>query len=1107
LTTDVEFCLLGPLVVRQGGVPVAILPAKLRVLLATLLLNANQPVSLDELAEAMWGSAPPRSSRGTLRNHVKSLRKALPEPLSSRIRTQPGGYLFRVQAGELDIDRFYELLSSAKADTVNGAFERAADQLCRCLALWRGEPLADVPSDVLTLRELPRLTEMRLQALAARIDADLQLGKHSDVIGELRKLTVVHPLRERFHALLMLALYRDGQQAAALAAYQNARRVLVDELAAEPGPELRRLERQILAADPILNAPALSRRRDLTHHEPRHQEQRTRPAVPRELPAAVRHFTGRRREFIALTRMSGIAAPSAGGGAMISVISGTAGVGKTALAVHWAHMAAGHFPDGQLFANLRGYNPTGPVSAAEALVGFLRGLGVPGQNIPTELDELAGQFRSIVADRRVLVVLDNAASVEQVRPLLPGGTGCVAVITSRDSLPGLVAADGAQRLNVDPLPLGDAIQILRALVGDRVIDDPRAAETLAAQCARLPLALRLTAELAAAQPGRRLADLAADLADEGRRLDLLNAGGDSRSGLRAVFSSSYQSLDEQTALAFRLIGLLPGPDFDAYALAALTGVQLDAAQSMLDQLAGACLVHPTSHGRFAMHDLLHAYARGLAGIAALAGDSRPDSGLERRAAMAALFDYYLYTAAVASDALFPSEAGRRPRVTAPASSVPPIAAPDEARAWLDAERANLAAAAAQMADDGWHSHVTRLAAVLARYLDVGGYYQEAIAIHGHASRAASLAGDMSAEADSARNLGIVGFRQGRYQRAACFLQRALSLFQALGDVAREARALHDLSLIDLQTGRRYAQATAQLERALSLFRQVGDQSGQARALGNLGLIDVRQGRYERARHYLREALELCRSIGDRSGQARALSNLGVIEERQGRWASACGYLRDALTACREIGDRAGEADILRSLGMIDSRQGDHVSAFRHLQHALALSTEIGERRCQGWALTGLGQVNLRQGQLPLAIGLLQQALELYRATGNESGEAEACNGLGEVLLASGEPEDASLQHLAALSRAERTGERDELARAHYGVARCYREIGKLDQARCHLRQAVEKFRDLGAPEVDAARGLLAQLDQDLDQDLDVGPTGTRAAPLAASPSLASTSSC
>ncbi len=424
MSTQLDFCLLGPLVVRQNGLATAVLPAKQRVLLATLLLSANQVVSLDELAEAMWGSSPPKSARSTLRNYVKCLRKALPEGPRSRISTEPGGYLCRVHPGELDIDIFEELVSSARAVAITGSWEQTVYELRRALSLWRGEALADVASEVLALRELPRLTEMRLQAMEARIEAELQLGRHGDVIAELRKLTVVHPLRERLYALLMLALYRDGQQGAAMAAYHRARRVLVEELATEPGPELRQLEQQILAADPTLVGPAPSKDRDVADRRPARPVQHTGPAVPRQLPTTVRNFTGRVGELMALIRMSSATAPGLGGAVMISVISGTAGVGKTALAVHWSHMVTDRFPDGQLFVNLRGYDPAGPANAADTLTGFLRALGVPAQNIPSEIDECAAQFRSILADRRVLVVPRAPRALRRVvasrHPAAPG---------------------------------------------------------------------------------------------------------------------------------------------------------------------------------------------------------------------------------------------------------------------------------------------------------------------------------------------------------------------------------------------------------------------------------------------------------------------------------------------------------------------------------------------------------------------------------------------------------------------------------------------------------------------------------------------------------------
>jgi hypothetical protein len=361
--------------------------------------------------------------------------------------------------------------------------------------LWRGEPLADTRSEVLAARELPRLTELRLQVLEARIEASLQLGDHTRVIGELRQLASEHPLREHLSALLMLALYRDGRPGEALTAYQQARAVLVAELGIEPGERLHELQRQILTTDPALSGPPA-----LGSGWPTVAS--GGPLVPRQLPGTVRHFTGRTAELDALDAL--LAEASGGRGAAISVISGTAGVGKTALAVRWADQVAAQFPDGQLYVNLRGYDPGRPVSAAAALAGFLRALGVPGPAVPAGLAERAAAYRSLLAGRRLLVLLDNAASPAQVRPLLPGSPSCVVVVTSRDALAGLVARDGAARLGLSLLPPGEAAGLLRTLIGARAAADPGGTAALAGLCARLPLALRVAAELAAARPGTPL---------------------------------------------------------------------------------------------------------------------------------------------------------------------------------------------------------------------------------------------------------------------------------------------------------------------------------------------------------------------------------------------------------------------------------------------------------------------------------------------------------------------------------------------------------------------------------------------------------------------------
>jgi DNA-binding SARP family transcriptional activator/tetratricopeptide (TPR) repeat protein len=1010
-----EFGLLGPLSVRRGGMEMPVPPGKQRVLLAALLLRAGRVVALDDLAEALWGARPPATARVTLQNYVMRLRRTLGDASRDRIATHPGGYLIHVTARELDVPRFEALLATAQAAARDGSWDDAAGQAGAALALWRGEPLEDVASELLAAREVPRLAELRLQALEMRIEAAVRLGRQSGVIAELRQLAGAYPLRERLHGLLMLALYRDGRQGEALAAYQNARTVLVEELGTEPGVELHELHQRMLTADPMLRAPAPARAAPAG----------PAPVVPRELPAGIRHFTGRGGELKKLTALLDQAdqeTPTV----VISAIGGTAGVGKTALAVQWAHQVAQRFPDGQLYVNLRGYDPGQPVTAADALAGFLRALGVPGPGIPAGEDERAARYRSLLAGKRLLVVADNAGSVEQVRPLLPGSPACVVVVTSRDTLAGLVARDGARRLDLDLLPLPEAVGLLRALIGERVDDDPGAAAVLAAQCARLPLALRVAAEFAAARPDVGLAGLSGELAGQ-RRLDLLDAGGDPRTAVRAVLSWSHRHLDRDAARAFRLAGLHPGADFDRYAVAALTGTTVEQAGRLLDVLARAHLIHLAGPGRYGLHDLLRAYARELA--ASHGGED------EQHAALTRLFDHYLHTAATAMDTLHPAECHRRPRIPLPATPAPPVTGPAAARAWLDAERATLVAVTVHTAGHGWPAHATRLAATLFRYLDSGSHYPEAITIHTHARDAARHAGDRSAEATALNHLAGPHRRQGRYQ-----------------------------------------QAIRQYRQALALFQQTGDRAGQAHALGNLGNVCADQGRYQAAIGLHEQALDLYRQIGDRVGEARTLGNLGYIEERQGRYRQAAGHHRQSLAIARETGNRTTECIALINLGTVDLRQDRYQQAAGHLHRALALCRETGYRFFEAEALTRISGVRLRQGRLQEATGHLEAALALYGETGNRSGKADALNTLGEVLLATGQPGHARTQYTTALGLAGRIGDKYQQARAHNGLGHAYYATGNIGQARSRWQEALTLYTELGAPEADQVRAQLTAAD-------------------------------
>jgi DNA-binding SARP family transcriptional activator/tetratricopeptide (TPR) repeat protein len=1005
------FGLLGPLLVCRAGVVTTIPSGRQRALLAALLLNANQAVPVAELDLVLWGAAPPPSARATIQNYVKRLRNALEVEGDARIVTVAGGYLIRVEAGELDVSRFEAAQDRARDAGRHGAWELAAAELREALALWRGEPLADVPSRRLALRHVPRLAELRMQAVEARVEADLHLGRHGQVIPELLRLADAHPLRERLAALLMLALYHDGQQGEALAAYQCTRRVLIEELGSEPGPELRQLQQQILAADPALTGPDSRPAAPPAGH-----------AVPRELPAPVRHFTGRAAELAELAELSDLAAGGGGGRTLvICAIVGTAGVGKTALAVQWAHQVAGRFPDGQLYVNLRGYDPGEPVSAADALAGFLRSLGVPGTDIPDGAEDRARLYRSRLAGRWMLVLLDNARDGDQVRPLLPGDPGCVAVVTSRDALAGLVAADGARRLDLDVLPPGDAVGLLRSLIGPRADQDPGAVAELAGLCAGLPLALRIAAEVAAARSPVPLADLAAELA--AARLDGLDAGED-RADVRAVFSWSYRQLDESAAGAFALIGLHPGTDLDAHAAAALTGTTAGQAGRVLGRLHRASLLQAAGPGRYGMHDLLRAYAREQA--------AARDTGGCCQQALTRLFDYYRATAGAAMDTLAPAEAHLRPRIPPSATASPIMAGDAEARAWLDRERANLAAVVAHCAGHGWPRHATDLAVTLFRYLMTGSHLPEAFTIYGRALEAARRSGDLAAEADALNGLGGIGLMRGHFRDAAgCYRP------------------------------------------ALERYRRRGDRGGEARVLQNLGQTEYRLHNLRSAAGYYRQAIAAFEDAGDSLGAARALAFLGGVEAELGSYDQAEGHLKRALPALRDAEDQLYEAGALWRIGELNLRRGELAQATAFFEQAMTIDRRIDNPNGVAAELCSLGEVSVRRGEYQQAISYLRQALGLYREVGDHHGEARTLLTLAEALHGAAQPAAARAELETALRLAAETGNTYQQARAHRDLAESHHCAGQDEQARRHWQQALDLYTHLGAPEADQVQSRLS----------------------------------
>ncbi len=658
-----------------------------------------------------------------------------------------------------------------------------------------------------------------------------------------------------------------------------------------------------------------------------------RSAAPRQLPAPVRHFAGRENELNVLTGLLDQAGAQAPGTVVISAIGGTAGVGKTALAVHWAHQVAGSYPDGQLYMNLRGYDPGQPMSPAEALAGFLRALGVSGQDIPAEQDERSALFRSLVAGRRMLVILDNARAAEQVRPLLPGTPACMAVVTSRDSLAGLVARDGAVRIELDLFSLSDAVALLRTLIGGRVDADPGAAATLASQCSRLPLALRIAAELAAARPAVNLACLVGELADAQQRLDILNAGGDSHTAIRAVFSSSYQNLSQPAARLFRLTGLHPGPDVTVNAAASLAGISPGRARLLLDALTRAHLLTEQVPGRFSSHDLLRAYA--------IEHATTTGSGAGRRAALGRLLDYYLQTATAADRLLYPLR--RRTALAAAARGVTPddFASHAQALAWLDAEHRGLLAAVSLAADNGYDVHAWQLAFSLETYFYRRSHWHDWAATQDVALAAAYRLGDRYAQTLAHSGVANAQIQTGRPAEALTHLARALRLREEAGDVHGQGRVhLHTSRALEIQG--RYHETLANAQRALVLATAAGAPALplQAEALNTAGWALAQLGEHHEALGYCQQAVALNQQLGNKHTQPAMLDSLAYVHLQLGHITQAASCYRRAIELFDELGHRYPKAEALACIGDAQHIDGN-LSAARHAwTQALAILDDL-----------------------------------------------------------------------------------------------------------------------------------------------------------------------
>jgi tetratricopeptide (TPR) repeat protein len=878
-------------------------------------------------------------------------------------------------------------------------------------------------------------TELTFRELAAKT------GWSHGIIGDYFAGKVLPPT-ERFDALIRLLGATPVEQGALATARdrveEQRRRVAPPSDATDPGQPTPAGRHTVPGAGSAPNPAATS--------------------APRQLPAAVFGFTGRHKHLAELDAL--LDASEHAPAVPICAVSGTAGVGKTSLAVHWAHRVVDRFPDGQLYVDLRGYDPDQPLEPGAALAGFLRGLGVFGADVPADVAERAARYRTLVAGKRMLIVLDNARSAAQVRPLLPGASSCFVLVTSRDDLAALVAREGARRVDLDVLTKPEAVALLRGLVGERVDSEPAMAAALGDRCGRLPLALRVAAELAVAWHSATLADLLDDLRNEQRRLDVLDDSGDPRTAVRAVFSWSYEHLSPDAARAFRLLGLHPGIDVDLYAIAALTGSGTADARRLVRELARAHLIEQTAPDRYGMHDLLRAYGAELAGGQSDAAQAVP-------AARARLVEHYLSAAAAAMDVLFPAEKDRRPELSRPASPMPALADEADAQRWLDAERPNLVAVTALAARGTSPSHAALLNETLFRYLYAGAHHSDALAIYTSGLQAAREVGDRAAEAVSLRNLGGLYWQWSQFHDTLRTAEQVLELYREVGDRVAVASTLGSLGIINWRLAR-YPEALAYCEQALVRHREVSNLAGAAKSLDNRGVVYQRLGRFHEAFSDHSEALRYHQQTGSRTRITESMDNLGLVHQRFGRLGEAEALHRASLALRRETGDRDSEADSLHNLGLVYWRSGRQSQALDAVHQALNVRRCIGDRAGEAETLDVIGLIHAGLGEHDEALAHLVDAVSLADRVGDRYLAAHAGNGLGEARYLARCPLDSIESFAGARTIALEIGARDQLARALGGLARACHAAGLSMQAGVASCEAKAIYQELALPDDDMA---------------------------------------
>ena len=1037
-----EFRVLGPIELWSAGQQCDLGPTRVRCVLAILMLTPRTLVPADALIDRVWDTHPPPKARESLSVYITRLRGTLRQALGEEVRLtgRASGYELHVDPDTIDLHQFRRLRRQSDDLTARGDFGQAASLLREADRLWRGQAFAGIRGDwVARMRD--SLEEERRAAIVKRIECELELGQHADLVGELRHLLAQYPLDEAFIAHQMTALYGSGRPGEALSLYRDVRSRLIEELGTEPGPLLSELHQRILRHDPQLAVRPASPRQG-------------RISPPDTLPPETTKFVGRSDELELLTGEPGDAP-------WVNVIEGTAGVGKTALALQAARAVSAQYPDGTFYLNLHTHDPGHPsLDAGEALHRLLRMLTAPATQIPDAPGERAALLRAQLSRRRAIVILDDAGRRDQILPLLPETGECLILITTRRTFPGL---EGARALTLDALPVDDAITLFRTVAGPGTPDDDGEAALAVQLCGRLPLAIQLAAGRLARDYPPRIGDLVEELSQSPAR----SGSGSASPEVMSAFDLVYRSLEPGHQRFFRRLGVSPCADVSLPAAAALGGTTLAEAEEALTALLDHHLLARAPAGQFRFHDLI----RGYAAMRAAHEDSRP----EQRQAVGRLLDYYLRTADEADQVLHPFR--RRmtvPRPRPPAASTA-LSTQQDAAGWLDSEWRNILQAAHYAGRHEWKEKCADLTHALAGFMEIRAYWDEAITAHTLALQAGRDLSDPARTARASLELSEVSQQTGRYEVALPLAEDAAAICRSLADRRGEADALDQIGMAHLRAGRS-REALAYYHEARILYRHTGDQDGVATTLSHSGIASWQLGRYPDAMGHLQEALSAYGEVGDRRGQAKTLNNLGRMRLYLGYHRDALEGYQESLEIFRQIGGAQNEAILHHNIGAVHHYKGSYEDALTSYGRALAIYHEIGDLFNEAGVLNEIGAVYQSAERYDEALIYHEKAQSVAGDIGNLNQQATALRGIAGVRRGAGRYAEAFDHYQTALRLAREIGDPYEEAKILEGIAEATLGTRRPDAARIVLRQALDIFERLGVPEAESARIRIEAMD-------------------------------